>query len=117
MVTNPARYASKVVSTRAALVRLRRSREWAIDSGCVKPSLLVYLAPSPVALTPGMQALSEKQRLGYGYFEGTFTGRFDVADVALRPLGAPLLFGREKLTTRFVLIDVVDPEFVIVPKR
>jgi hypothetical protein len=63
-----------------------------------------------------MRALFDVQ-LDYRLFEGTFVGRFEVADVAQRPLGPPMRFGREELNTRMVLLDVVDAKSFRVPKR
>src|SRR5262245_34378963 len=80
-------------------------------------------APLPVdycamaEASPGMRALSDALSLGRGRFEGTFVGRFEVADVAERPHGPPNLFGKGKLPLRFVLMDVLDTEFFLVPKR
>lgn len=122
LVEHAATYHGRVVSIRARLVRLERG-EWAIDdSTCVRPVLLVYPVPSQspsdplLASSDGVALLRQTQRERGNYFSANFVGRFDVASAGVNET-SQRGYGRARLASRLLLIDVVDPIKRFIPQR
>jgi hypothetical protein len=124
LVENEAKFANTIIETRAQLVRLANG-EWAIDSYCIEPILLV----SPEDVTPrseirlassaGVQMLRKVQRERGIFFEADFVGRFDW-NGRTEPVGQKgtiATYGRSRMSRRLVLMDVLNPERIVVPKR
>src|SRR5688500_9620769 len=124
LIKDEARFANRIVETRAQLVRLKNG-EWAIDSFCIQPALLVFpddVAPRPelrLESSAGVQMLRAVQRERGVFFEADFVGRFDWTG-GITPAGKREVirtFGKSRMSRRFVLIDVLNPERIVVPKR
>jgi hypothetical protein len=117
-------FADRIVETRARLVKLKNG-EWAIDGPCIRPTLLVFpseLSPTPslqLEASPGVQMLRGVQRERGVFFEADFVGRFDWHGETppTTKKEAIVTYGKSRLARRLVLINVLNPERLVVPKR
>jgi hypothetical protein len=123
VVQQPERFAGRIVEVRALQTKLK-SGEWGLLGDCWPPVLLAFpkdLSPRPDFTLEESSALemllaARNERVS---FKATFVGRFDWngerPSADRRTKRRP--FGKSKLSMRFVLQRVADPETIVLPYK
>lgn len=121
-IQQPGEFAGKRIEVRALQTKLKKG-EWGLLGDCWPPVLLVLptdVSPKPgfsLESTPALDMLiaARNERVS---FTATFVGRFDW-DGSRMLQGAVKMgpFGKSKMSMRFVLQRVSDPQRILLPYK